>query len=55
MSPATVLALLALLPMDAAPQGSNGFAASIVVAFVAIGLLIILAKWTSSKPRKPKR
>lgn len=45
----------AMIPLDAAPQGSNGFAASIVVAFVAIGLLIIFAKWTSSKPRKPKK
>jgi VIT1/CCC1 family predicted Fe2+/Mn2+ transporter len=48
-------ALLGLVPLDTAPQGRNGFAGSIVLAFVALGLLIILAKWTSSKPKKPKK
>ena len=47
--------VLGLLPLDTAPQGRNGFAGSIVLAFVALGLLIVLAKWTSSKPRKPKK
>ena len=47
--------VLGVLPLDAAPQGRNGFAGSVVIAFVALGLLIILAKWTSSKPRKPKK
>jgi hypothetical protein len=51
----TALPLLALTPLDVAPQGGNGFAGTIVVAFVAIGLLVILAKWTSSKPKRPKR
>ena len=46
---------IAQLALDALPQGNNGFAGSIVAAFVAVGLLIILAKWTSSKPRKPKK
>lgn len=50
-----VAAILRFLPLDVAPQGGHGFAGSVVVAFVALGLLIILAKWTSSKPRKPKK
>ncbi|HET9649432.1 MAG TPA: hypothetical protein VFP34_14550 [Microlunatus sp.] len=49
------LPMLALVTMDAAPQGGNGFAGTIVVAFVAVGLLVILAKWTSSKPKRPKK
>jgi hypothetical protein len=51
----TLATVLGLLPLDTAPQGRNGFAGSIVLAFVGLGLLIILAKWTSSKPRKPKK
>ena len=51
----TPAALLALLPLDTAPQGANGFAGSIVVAFVAVGLLIILARWTMSKPKGPRK
>jgi hypothetical protein len=43
-----------LLPLDT-PAASHGFAGSVVVAIVALGLLIILAKWTSSKPKRRKK
>jgi hypothetical protein len=46
--------LLALVPLDTPPEG-HGFAGSIVLAFVALGLLIILAKWTSSKPKRRRK
>jgi hypothetical protein len=46
--------LVGLLPLDTPPE-SHGFAGSVVIAFVALGLLIILAKWTSSKPKRRKK
>jgi VIT1/CCC1 family predicted Fe2+/Mn2+ transporter len=59
VSPLAVLglvsALLVVAPLDTAPQGGNGFAGSIVVAFVAVGLLVILARWTMSKPKRPRK
>ena len=49
------LVVLPVIPMDTAPHGGNGFAGTIVVAFVAVGLLIILARWTMSKPKGPRK
>jgi hypothetical protein len=46
------LLVVDLVLLDVRPQGGQGFAGSIVLAFVGLALLIILARWTSSKPRK---
>lgn len=35
--------------------GSNGFAANIVGALLALGVLVLIAVWLSSKPKKPRR
>jgi hypothetical protein len=51
----TPILLAAWLPLDVTPPESHGFAGSIVIAFVALGLLIIRAKWTSSKPKRRKK
>jgi hypothetical protein len=53
---AQVLALVPLQPVR--PMRSNGFAASIVGALMAVGLLIIVAKFATTKPKRrrpPKR
>jgi hypothetical protein len=49
------IGLVGLLPLDVSPPRSSGIAGSVVIAFVALGLLIILAKWTSSKPRRRRK
>jgi hypothetical protein len=36
-------------------QTSNGFAASVVCAFLAVGLLAIVAKFATTKPRNRRR
>jgi hypothetical protein len=46
-------ALLPLQPVQ--PSRGNGFAASIVAALMAIGLLAIVAKFASSKPKSRRR
>jgi hypothetical protein len=53
---AQVLALVPLQPVR--PMRSNGFAASIFGALMAVGLLIIVAKFATTKPKRrrpPKR
>lgn len=53
------LAQLALVPWETVrPTRGNGFAGSIIGALMAIGLLIIVAKFATTKPkrrRRPKR
>ena len=50
---AEVLALAPLQPVR--PSRGNGFAASIIGALMAIGLLIIVAKFATTKPRNRRR
>ena len=51
--------VLALVPLQTVrPGGGNGFAGSIIGALMAIGLLIIVAKFATTKPKRrrpPKR
>lgn len=49
----TALALLA--PLTVYPSRGNGFAASIVAALMAIGLLIGVARFATSKPKSRRR
>lgn len=48
--------LLALTPLQPVyPSRGNGFAASILAALLAIGLLVIVAKFATTKPRNRRR
>lgn len=48
--------LLTLIPLQpVTPSRGNGFAASIVGAFLALGLLAIVAKFATTKPRNRRR
>ena len=49
----SVLALIPLQPVH--PSGSNGFAASIVGAIFAVGLLVLVAKFATTKPKNRRR
>lgn len=59
----TILAAALALPADIGlvvletvrPTRGNGFAASIIGAAMAIGLLIIVAKFATTKPRNRRR
>lgn len=59
----TVLAAALMLPLDVGPvlletvrpSRGNGFAASIIGAAMAIGLLIIVAKFATTKPKNRRR
>ena len=50
---AEALALVPLQPVR--PSRGNGFAGSIIGALMAIGLLIIVAKFATTKPRNRRR
>lgn len=53
-----VLTLIPLQPIPlqpVTPSRGNGFAASIVGAFLAMGLLAVVAKFATTKPRKRRR
>lgn len=48
--------LMTLIPLQPVhPTRGNGFAASIVGALMAIGLLAIVAKFATTKPRNRRR
>ena len=42
---------LLLLPLEVNPIRGNGFAASIVGALIALGVLVVVMMFISSKPR----
>jgi hypothetical protein len=45
--------IFALLPLEAVrPSRGNGFAGSIIGALMAIGLLVIVAKFATTRPRR---
>jgi hypothetical protein len=45
--------VLALLPLQTVrPTRGNGFAGSIIGAMMAIGLLIVVAKFATTKPKR---
>jgi hypothetical protein len=46
-------ALIPLQPVH--PPRSNGFAASVLAALMAIGLLAIVAKFATTKPKNRRR
>lgn len=47
---------LALIPLESVtPSRGNGFAASILGAFLALGLLAIVAKFATTKPKNRRR
>jgi len=50
---AEVLALVPLQPVR--PTRGNGFAGSIIGALMAVGLLIIVAKFATTKPKNRRR
>lgn len=50
---AQVLLLMPLQPVR--PSGSNGFAASILGAILAVGLLALVAKFATTKPKNRRR
>ncbi len=50
---AQVLALVPLQPVR--PSGGNGFAGTIIAALMAIGLLIIVAKFATTRPKNRRR
>jgi hypothetical protein len=58
-----LVSFLWLLPLDIPPgtpdpvypTRSNGFAAYIVVGLLAVGVLVLVAVWVSSKPRRRGR
>ena len=58
-----LIATALVLPLDVGPvllesvrpNRGNGFAASIIGAGMAIGLLIIVAKFATTKPRNRRR
>lgn len=41
--------------LEVYPSGSQGFAGTIVVAFVVLAGLILLTMWASSKPKRRRR
>lgn len=48
--------ILALLPLETVrPTRGNGFAGSIIGALMAIGLLIVVAKFATTKPKNRRR
>jgi hypothetical protein len=48
--------LLALVPLQPVnPPRSSGFAASVLGAFLALGLLALVAKFATTKPRNRRR
>ncbi|HEY5788622.1 MAG TPA: hypothetical protein VIT65_28005 [Microlunatus sp.] len=47
---AQILALVPLQPVQ--PSRGNGFAGSIIGALMAIGLLVVVAKFATTKPRR---
>jgi hypothetical protein len=48
--------ILALLPLETVrPTRGNGFAGSIIGALMAIGLLILVAKFATTKPKNRRR
>ena len=48
--------ILALLPQETVrPTRGNGFAGSIIGALMAIGLLILVAKFATTKPKNRRR
>lgn len=52
----TLMHLLALLPLQPVhPPRSSGFAASILGAVLALGLLALVAKFATTKPRNRRR
>lgn len=51
-----LLLVLAVIPLEPVhPPRSSGFASTILGAFLAVGLLIVVAKFTSSKPKNRRR
>ena len=50
---AQVLALVPLQPVR--PSRGNGFAGSIIGALMAIGLLVIVAKFATTRPKNRRR
>jgi VIT1/CCC1 family predicted Fe2+/Mn2+ transporter len=52
---ASLVPLVPLVPLEVYPSRGNGFAASIVGALVALGVLIVVMKFVSSKPRNRRR
>jgi hypothetical protein len=46
---------LALLPLEVYPDQGNGFAAAILGALVAMGLLVVVMMFISSKPKNRRR
>jgi hypothetical protein len=50
---AQVLALVPLQPVR--PGRGNGFAGSIIGALMAIGLLVIVAKFATTRPKNRRR
>jgi hypothetical protein len=47
--------LASLVSLEVFPSRGNGFAASIVGALVALGILIVVMKFVSSKPKNRRR
>lgn len=47
--------LPSLVSLEVFPSRGNGFAASIVGALVALGVLIVVMKFVSSKPKNRRR
>ena len=48
--------VLALVPLQTVrPTRGNGFAGSIIGALMAIGLLIVVAKFATTKPKNRRR
>ncbi len=52
----TIVATVLTLPLETVrPTRGNGFAASIIGAAMAIGLLIIVAMFATTKPKNRRR
>jgi len=49
------LALVVLQLPARQPLQSNGFAAYIVGGFLGLGVLVLFMRWTSTRPKPPRR
>ncbi len=49
------LALVVLQLPGRQPLQSNGFAAYIVGGFLSLGVLVLFMRWTSTRPKPPRR
>jgi hypothetical protein len=51
----TLSGLAALAALDVRPSSGQGFAATIIAAFVVLGVLALVAMFVSSRPRSRRR